>query len=253
MVWDLALLAILVANILRSAQRGGRVVGVELASFLLTYAATFAFAPWLARLIGARALEPPPFLSLLSIAILYFALRRPVRMLFEWWLPAPPAWRSPLSDEARLSRQHGACLGLVRGGIVVIAIALVGSGFARMQSVGILQGLPAISESQAVQSSAVLIDVLVKRYTREAGPSTRQLVALTLNPDEARLSDFLKSSVAQRIRRSDEMIAFARNPEVRRRIEARQIPSVLTHPAFLRVLSLTVSELRNEETVVARL
>lgn len=253
MVWDLGLLAILIANVLRSAQRGGRVVGIELACFSLTYATTFLLAPGLAHFIGARASDPPPFLSLLVVVILYFAIRRPIRMLTEWWIPEPHAWHWPSVAEARLSRQRGACLGLVRGTIVVLAIALVGGGLARMQAVGMLQMLPPVAESRAVESTVGFVDVLVARYTREAGPTTRQLVALTLEPSEDRVAAFLRTSFVQRIKTSDEMIAFAKNPEILQLIEEERIAAVVAHPAFLRVISLAITELRNEEMVVAQI
>ncbi len=253
MLWDLGLLAILISNILRSAQRGGRAVGVELASFAMTYLATLALAPGLARFIEQHAIKPPPFLSLLCVVIVYFSLRRTIKRLASWWLPEPRPWQWPTEAEARRSRSRGACLGFVRGVIVVLALALIGSSLSRLQSIGMLQALPPMTESRAIESSTGLIDLLVYRYTREAGPTTRQLIDLTLEPDEDRLTAFLETPFVERMKTSDEMIAFAKNPEVRRLIKEHQMLSVVTHPTFLRVVSLAFTELRNETTVIAQI
>jgi hypothetical protein len=247
MVWDGFLLSILLYNVVRSARRGGRAVGLELLAFSLTYAATFSLAPVLTSFVRTHAASPPPLLSVLSILLIYFAARRLLRVLFRPLLPIP-AHESPwVVPQTRVSWISGAGFGVLRGAIVVVAIAIMGSCLARVQQAGLLHVLPHAESSVAVQRVGGLIDLVMFRYTRDAGPTTRLLLELSLHPDDARFSELLKGPFVERLKNSEEVHALSKDVEVRRLIQEKRAVEVLTHTAFLRVLSFALQELRNEQ------
>jgi hypothetical protein len=247
MVWDGFLLSILLYNVVRSARRGGRTVGLELLAFFLTYAATFSLAPALTSVVRTHAASPPPLLPLLSILLIYFAARSLLRVLFRPLLPTPVHEKARIVSQTRVSWMSGAGIGVLRGAIVVVAVAIMGSCLARVQQAGLLQVLPHAGNSVAVQRVGGLIDFVMFRYTRDAGPTTRLLLELSLHPDDASFREFLNGPFVKRLKNSEEVHALAENAEVRRLIEQKRTVEVLTHTAFLRVLSFALQELRNEQ------
>jgi hypothetical protein len=236
----------LLYNVVRSARRGGRTVGLELLAFSLTYAATFSLAPVLTSLVRTQAASPPPLLPLLSILLIYFAARSLLRVAFRPLLPIP-AHEPGILSQTRMSRMSGAGFGVLRGAVVVVAIAIMGSCLARVQQAGLLHVLPHAEDSVAVQRVGGLIDLVMFRYTRDAGPTTRILLELSLHPDDARFKELLNGPFVERLKNSEEVHALAENVEVRRLIDEKRTVEVLTHMAFLRVLSFALQELRNEQ------
>jgi hypothetical protein len=247
MVWDGFLLSILLYNVVRSARRGGRTVGLELLAFSLTYAATFSLAPVLTSFVRTQAASPPPLLPLLSILLIYFAVRSLLRVWFRPLLPIPAHESPAVVSQTRMSRMSGAGFGVLRGAVVVVAIAIMGSCLARVQQAGLLHVLPRAENSVAVQRVGGLIDLVMFRYTRDAGPTTRILLELSLHPDDARFKELLNGPFVERLKNSEEVHALAKNLEVRRLIDEKRTVEVLTHMAFLRVLSFALQELRNEQ------
>jgi uncharacterized membrane protein required for colicin V production len=249
MFWDGLLLAIFAYNVLRSARRGGRAVGIELAAFALTYAATVSLSPWLTQWVRAHMASPPPFLSLLSILAVFFLARRLLRVTFRPFLlpPLREQWRC--APQSSGSRGLGAGLGCLRGAVVVAAVALIGCNVAMLQKASFLQSIPAARESMVIRGAEGFVDVLVARYTRDAGPTTRQLVDLGLHPENAKTRALLDGPFVDRLKQSNEVQDLLRDQDFRQLVEARRTAEMITHPAFLRVVSLTLQELRNEKPV----
>jgi len=246
MVWDALLVAVFVYNVLRCTQRGGRAVGVELASFFVTYAATLTLGPALSAIVRGHVENPIVTLPIVSILAVYFMVRKLAQRLFlPLEEPADHRWTLE-NPQSTLSKVSGAGCGVLRGAILAASVALIGCSVVRLQNAGMLQSIPAAAESVAVQRAEDLIHVVIYRVTHDAGPTTKQLLALILRPDSGKLDELMNGPFVARIRDSQEMLAFARNEEVRRLIEGKRIAAVLTHPAFLRVFRFTLIELRNE-------
>jgi len=246
MIWDLLLIAIVLYNMLRGASRGGRMLAAEVGSFVVTYAAVFTLGPIPAEFLQ-RYVEVSPFLaSFLSALAIYFG----VRLLFRAYIRLVKQ-RAASDDSPPPARLAGVAWGALRGGIAAIAIAVIVSGVARMQNIGLMQAFPAARASVAVAPANGLIEFVMHRFTRFAGPTTRQLVDLALEPDPARLDEFLHGPFVERMLHSEPVRAFAHDDDVRRIIRRNEPARLLTHPVFLRTAGFVMRELQNEPPALA--
>ena len=247
MFWDALLLAVILYNTLRGARRGGHVLGVELLAFAITYGSTLMLAPLVASFIREHSANPPPFLSIISMLGMYCVVRRGLRCFLLGEDQDEGAPDDRIFTEPSHGRVSGACLGVLRGSLVAVAIALLGCSLVRVQQAGLLRAVPPAHGSLAIQRADQLIPLIVLRYTRDAGPTMRALLDLALHPDEERMARFLEGPFVSRLKRSKEAAAFGTSDEIKRLVEAKQTLAVLTHPAFLRLLEVAYLELRNEE------
>jgi len=247
MSWDGLLLAVFAYNVRCSERRGARTVGIALAAFALTYSATLWLAPLLTHWVRANVGYPPPFLSLLSVLLVFFSTRRVLRLVFQPFEPREEVDRWFFVGPSPRSRLLGMGLGGLRGAIVVTAMALFGCNLAILQQAGLMQTIPPARDSLAIRSAGGFVDALVDRYTRDAGPTTLQLVDLTLHPAQEKTEALLAGPFVDRLKRSDEVKDLVRNQEFRQLAQQRRTTAMITHPAFLRVLSLTIQELRAEK------
>ena len=225
-------------------------MGIELSSFVLSYAATFSLGPALASLIRSQSENPPPLLSLLCILLIYFLSRRLLKGVFRPILTTHAHEGEMPRVRSRFSWLSGAALGVVRGAIIVAGIALIGWCVARLQNAGLMRAIPLAEESFIVHEAGGLAGVVMYRFKRDAGPTTRLLLELSLDPKEEKIDELMKSAVMERIKTSDEVRVFARNVEVKRLIKQKRTAELVTHPAFLRILSLVIRELGNEKRAV---
>ncbi len=246
MIWDLTLLSIIGYNVARCAQRGGLAVGISFFAFFFAYAAMLLLAPELAAFVSSHSTAPLPIITLLSMVAVYLLAKRPTKAFlqyrFQWALIL-----ATRSERVRRSRRTGAWLGIVRGVMVATAFAVIGTSFARLQDVGYLEYLPRADSSRGVQAADKLINRALERYTRNAGPTTRQLIAFAQHPRRATLDAILEGPFVARLKTSDPVRAMVRNQEFRALIRTHQTAPMLMHPAFLRVVSHTVRELHREE------
>ena len=249
MIWDLALLGIILYNVARCAKRGGLAVGIPLFSFFLAYAVTWLLAPPFASLLSAHTSVPPTLVSLLCMLAVYLSAKRQIKALLQSRLL--PAGTNAVGSAATLRSRHtGAWLGIMRGVMVATAFAIIGTSFAQLQDMGHLEHWPDVGASRGVEAADELMSLVLDRYTRDAGPTTRQLIAFVQHPRRETLDAILEGPFFTRIKASDEVRALARDQEFRRLIRKQQTAPILMHPAFLRVVSHTVRELQLEESVV---
>jgi hypothetical protein len=253
MLWDLLLIAVVLYNTVHSARRGGRAVGLELLAFAITYAVTLTLAPVLAGFVKGQWLSPPPLISVLCTLAIYLGTRRLLKTLRETGETTSGSEVCCEGVFIHRSPRHasGAFLGLVRGTVIAAALAMVGCSLASVQEAGFLRFLPPARESVSIHEADRLMDRLVLRYTRGTGPTTRALVDLARHPEREKLERFLQGPFVQRLKRSEAVVAFASDQEVKHLIQSKRTGEVLMHPAFLRVLSVTLRELQHEEPVPA--
>lgn len=247
MIWDTLLLAVVLYNMLRGANRGGRMVAAEVGSFVITYAATFTLGPIFAAFVRSRVEISPFLISFLSALAIYFGVRQLFRIYIRSLKEAAANLPADVGAPPALSKWTGAAFGALRGAIAAIAIAVMVSGVSRLQNAGRMHSLPAARASVFVAPADGLIEFVMHRYTRFAGPTTKQIVDLALEPDPAELSEFLHGPFVTRVLESDPVRDLVRNDEIRSLLEARRTGEVLVHPAFLRVVDYVWRELRAEE------
>ncbi len=249
MVWDACLLSIFAYNIVRSARRGGSALSFELASFFTAYAATFTFAPPLNALVRDVVADPPLLLPIFSVLVIYFVVSRTTRAVLLFLFPERPRSHDELFlwvRRSRVSQCLGGLLGVVRGAIIVAGIAMIGCSFARLQDLDFATALPPARDSLAIKHADGLIRLVTYRYTRTAGPTTRQLIELSHRPSQEKIDEILEGSFAARMKTDIVVVRFTSNAEVRRFVRERQTAKVLVHPTFLRAFSHVVRELQNE-------
>jgi len=246
MIWDSLLIAVVLYNMLRGASRGGRMVAAEVGSFVVTYAATFTLGPIPASFVRQHVDVSPFLVSFASALTIYFGVRHLFRVYIRMIKEAEAS--DPREGGARpaISQWTGAAFGALRGGIVAIAIAVVVSGVARLQNAGLMQTFPAAQASAVLSPANGLIEYVMHRYTRFAGPTTQQIVDLALEPDPQELDAFLEGPFVERVIHSEPVRELAHDREVRRLIAERQSARILTNPVFLRVVRYVMTELRNE-------
>lgn len=247
MAWDGLLLAILIYQMIRCAQRGGSAVGLELASFLITYAVTFTIAPLLTAVVRDSFSIPLPFLPLISILGIYLATRASLRRVLRRFKKSAEIEASLRNFQPLLSRTSGACLGLVRGGIVVVAIAMLGSCLPNLQRAGLLKMLPATEHSIAINHARGWIEVATDRLTRDAGPTVQLLLSYATDPSGEKKQELFESPFAKRLRDSEPVAEFVNNVEVQTLVREHQRAQLLMHPAFIRVVKFAVNELIREK------
>jgi hypothetical protein len=246
MMWDGLLFSILAYGALRGAHLGGRAVAVQLASFFITYLAVFSLGPVLAATLREHIESPPLLLSMLAVLLVYFTARQLLKLLFHAPEVDPAEEDSPPTPHPMPSKLRGAGFGLLQGSVVAAGVAVIGCLVLSLQQGGRLEIFPDAKSSVVLRQSDGLVELAMQRYTRGFGPTTRQLVDMTLRPDSEKVEAFLNGPLVARIGRSDAMHALVHNAEVRNLAAKKETVSLLTHPAFLRVVSLAVYELQNE-------
>lgn len=250
MIWDFFLLSIIAYNVVRCAKLGGLPVGISIFAFFLAYAASLLIAPELAVYVATGSAVPLPIITLLCMLVVYLLVKRPTKAILQRKLLPGPIL-TPGTDAARRSWRTGGGLGLIRGVMVATAFAVIGTSFARIQDVGYFERLPDINSSRGVRAADDLMGHILERYTRNAGPTTRQLIEFTRHPRREALDAILEGPFIARLFASDEMRALKRNQEFRGLIRNQQTGPILIHPAFLRVVAHAVHELQREEPIIA--
>jgi hypothetical protein len=187
---------------------------------------------------------------MLSILAVFLVARRILRATFHPYLLPPLREQWKCKPQSSRSKALGASLGVLRGAVVAVALALMGFNVGILQHAGHLRSLPPAGESGAIRQAEAIMDLLVGRYTRDAGPTTRLLVDWTLHPEPEKFEALLNGPFADRVKSSDELRALVGNREFKALVDGRRTAEMVTHPAFLRVVSFAVRELRNEESMV---
>ena len=127
--------------------------------------------------------------------------------------------RNPIRDFTGKNAQRGTSLWEV---MVATAVAIIGTSFARIQDVGHLAQWPDAGTSHGVRAADRLIDVAIDRYSRNAGPTTRQLLTFAQHPSRESLNAILDGPFIARLKTSEEMRALAGNSEFRELIRNSQ-------------------------------
>jgi uncharacterized membrane protein (UPF0136 family) len=246
MIWDLILLSVIMYNVAHCAQRGGRAVGISFFAFLFAYVVTILLTPAVASLVSARSPLPVPITTFVCMIAIYLLAKRPTKaFLRRRFLPDHD------SVTARHSSRTGAGLGFVRGVMVATAFAIIGTGFARIQNVGHFSSLPDIESSLGVRAADELMGLAIERYTRNAGPTTRQLIDYSRFPKRETLDAILNGPFVTRLKTSDPVRALQRDQEFLGLVRERKAAPILLHPTFLRAVGHAVSELEREEPTMA--
>ena len=187
MALDLIFVAILLVLVALGAWRGAVASAVGLVGLLAGYAGSIWAAMHLADPIGALLIVP---------AMLAPAVAGTLGFMLAWLVSSSlgdlaVAWdteRVAQFGRSVVDRGIGGCVGLVRGGLVVILLAVLASWLDAARDLGAVEGLAAMPEAEtstAVAASGPLVESVVASALADAGPAGQLAARITARPAQA--------------------------------------------------------------------
>jgi uncharacterized membrane protein required for colicin V production len=177
---DILALLILAGFAIGGLLRGGLATGMALLSLLVAYAVGFgcatAFGPQTAATLEIHALLGPPLVGSLAFMLAFLAMG-----LLTAFLKRVEKRRRAGSRSVR-DRFLGACLGLVRGGLVVVLLCLLAIWLDVLRANGTADFLPAVGSSRAAIVTGDVVEASVTAALSDAGPSARVAARLIARP-----------------------------------------------------------------------
>jgi len=177
---DVLALLILAGFALGGLLRGGLATGMSLLSLLVAYAFAFGcatvFGSQTAAIFGIHELLGPPLIGAVSFMLAYLAMG-----LLAALLKRIEKRRRAGGRSAR-DRFVGACLGLVRGGMVVLLLCLLAIWLDALRASGSAEFLPEVAASRAAAVTGDVVEAAVTAALSDAGPSARVAARLVARP-----------------------------------------------------------------------
>ncbi len=187
MTLDLVFVSILLVLVALGAWRGAVASAVGLVGLLAGYAAALWAATNLADPIGATLFVPgmlaPAVAGTLGFALAWLVTSSLGDLAIAWDVE-----RVEQSDRSVVDRGIGGCIGLLRGGLVVILLAVLSSWLDAARDLGAVDGLAAMPDAQtstAVAVSGPLVESVVASALSDAGPAGQVAARITARPAEA--------------------------------------------------------------------
>lgn len=187
MALDLIFLSILLAMVAFGAWRGAMASAVGLVALLAGYVGAIFAATRLADPIAAwlvvPALVAPAVAGTLGFAVVWLVASAAGDLAIAW-----DANRVEDSGRGGLDRALGGGVGLLRGGLVVVLLAVLASWLDAARDLGAVEGLasmPDASDSSAVAASGAVVESLVTSALSEAGPAGVMAARITAHPAES--------------------------------------------------------------------
>jgi len=185
MTLDLVFLAILLALIAFGAWRGAVASAAGLIALLAGYGgALFAathLASWVAATLVVPSLIAPAIAGTLGFAVAW--------LLASSLGDVATAWDGVRIEgeagRALWDRGIGGLVGLVRGGLIVVLLAVLSSWLDAARDLGAVEGLAAMPDagkSRAVAASGDLVEGVVSRALVDAGPAGQMAARITARP-----------------------------------------------------------------------
>ena len=184
---DILALTILAGFAFGGLLRGGLATGMSLLSLLVAYAVGFGCA----RAFGAEAavrFELPELLGPPLIGAVSFLLAYIVMAALSALLKRQEKRRRTGARSAR-DRFFGACLGLVRGGLVVLLLSVLAIWLDALRSNGQAGFLPAVGASRAAAVTGDVVEAGVAAALSDAGPGSARVAARLVARPAASLAD----------------------------------------------------------------
>ena len=187
MALDLIFAAILLVLVALGAWRGAVTSAVGLVGLLAGYAGSIWAAMQLADPIG-ELLVVPDMLAPAVAGTLGFMLAWLVSSALGDLAIAWDTERVAHSGRSVGDRGVGGCVGLVRGGLVVILLAVLASWLDAARDLGAVEGLAAMPDAEtstAVAAVGPLVESVVASALADAGPAGQLAARITARPAQA--------------------------------------------------------------------
>lgn len=186
MALDLGFAAILLLMVVLGAWRGIVASLVGLVSLVAGYVGAIWAAGQLADLAADTLVLPslaaPAVAGTLGFAVAWLVTDALGDLAIAWDLH-----RVEDSGRAALDRGLGGLVGLVRGGLVVVLLAVLASWLDAARDLGAVEGLTAVPDangSTAVAASGDLVEAVVASALADAGPTGQMAARITARPGE---------------------------------------------------------------------
>jgi len=184
MLLDLILAAVLILLAAFGAWRGAVAAAVGLLGLLAGYAgALFAathLAAWAEHALVLPALAAPAVAGTLGFAVVWLVASALGDLALAW-----DAERIESTGRGPVDRMLGGALGFVRGGFVVVLLALLSSWLDAARDLHVVGGLAAMPDAEAsamVGASGRLVESVVAGALAEAGPAGQVAARITARP-----------------------------------------------------------------------
>lgn len=186
MALDLIFLSILLAMVAFGAWRGAVASAVGLVALLAGYAGAILAATHLAEPVATGLVVPPlvapAVAGTLGFAVVWLVASAAGEIAIAW-----DANRVEQGGRGGLDRALGGAVGLLRGGLVVVLLAVLASWLDAARDLGAVDGLasmPDASDSSAVAASGAAVESLVASALSDAGPAGVMAARITARPTE---------------------------------------------------------------------
>lgn len=184
MTLDLVFMAILLVLVAFGAWRGAVASAAGLMALLAGYGgalqAATRLADWVAATLIVPALVAPAIAGTLGFAVAWLLASALADLAIAW-----DAERVEGGGRAIWDRGIGGVVGLLRGVLVVVLLAVLSSWLDAARDLGALEGLasmPDAGESRAVAASGELVEGVVSRALVDAGPAGQMAARITARP-----------------------------------------------------------------------
>jgi membrane protein required for colicin V production len=186
MTFDLIFGAILLALAALGAWRGAVASAVGFAGLLAGYAgAIFAasrLAGWVEGTLVVPGILAPAVAGTLGFVVTWLVASALGELAVAW-----DRERIEGSSRGVVDRAIGGGVGILRGGLVVVLLAVLASWLDAARDLGVLEGLaglPDAQESAAVTASGNLVEGVVASALADAGPAAQVAARITSRPGE---------------------------------------------------------------------
>lgn len=186
MALDWIFAAILLLMLALGAWRGAVASLVGLTSLVAGYVGAIWAASHLAGVV-AESLVVPPLVAPAVAGTLGFAVAWLVTGALGDLAIAWDAHRVEDDGRGPVDRGLGGVVGLLRGGLVVVLLAVLASWLDAARDLGVVEGLevvPDATASTAVAASGELVESVVSTALAEAGPAGQMAARITARPGE---------------------------------------------------------------------
>ena len=186
MTLDLILGLVLLAMFALGAWRGAVVSGSGLFALICGYAGGIVAArvvgPWVASRLVVSPLVAPAIAGTLGFVVVWLFVSSAGDVAAAW-----DRERVELGGRSVLDRGLGGLFGLVRGGLIVVLLALLASWLDAARDLGAVSGLAAVPDAETsmlAEAAGGLVETAVSSALADAGPAAEVAARLTARPGE---------------------------------------------------------------------
>ncbi len=187
MVLDLIFTMILIAMFSLGAWRGAVVSGSGLLTLIAGYcggilAATNGSA-WVAKTLVVSTLVAPAIAGTIGFVVVWLVVSSLADILVAW-----DRERVELTGRGFFDRGLGGFLGLARGGLIIVLLAVLASWLDAARDLGAMTGIsniPDTKNSRLTHATSDLVELAVSTAFADAGPVALVAARMTARPGEA--------------------------------------------------------------------